>query len=271
MYYEVNRMTEPEGILPEKIIEWQSRLQTGESISTIAKTENRAYSVIARAIRVAEKRRFRHLTSVEREIVKQDYRDGLSITAISNKRNFPVGVVWYAVKKVAYNKRQKQVKEFRKNIQHLSDFDIGYLIGVIEGEGCLNINAEKDKEKIRYRCSLAISNCDKIMVDYIRNMLQANVYKNRIHLFRDLVHLHEDKPNWNKVYEFRLSDKMLLKELFAEIMPKMISKKEEAKILLEMLNEKDNQKKQALLIKLRKVKGTKNSKVNIPSEVIKLD
>ena len=252
------------GIKDEKIQEWIKRTNKGETISNIGKSENRAYSVIANAIRTYGKRKFRLLTTEERDKIKKDYKTGLSITDIMKKYDLNLGCIWYCIKKISYLNRQKNIKEFNDSLDKLSDFDIGYLIGIFEGEGCLNINCEKDENKIRYRVSLAVSNCDKRMVDFIRNKLKANISKNRIHNNRD--NKNKSVNNWLPIYEWKLCDKKLLEPLFNKLYPYMICKKKEVEYMLKFIQLTEDKEKQKLLIKFRKEKYKKNTKVKIPKE-----
>jgi hypothetical protein len=202
------------------------------------------------------KEQYKKVSKKIRKKIKNDYKKGITIDVITKKYNITLGVAWYIVKKVAEIKRNKEIENFKNRLNNLSEFDIGYLIGIIDGEGSLNITQEKE----RYRVSISISNCDKKIINWIKNKLRANILKNRLHIFRNKTY---QMKNWTKIYEWKLSDKKLLLPLLLLIKNRAVGKSKEITFMIDFLNTKCIDTKKKIISNFRKEKATKNKRVKL--------
>jgi hypothetical protein len=254
-----------EGITDEQIVRWNNAIKNGQTITQIAKAEQRAYKVVAWAIRNYGQRQFRQLTTAEREHIQALYREGQSISQITqyekDKSGACLGTIWRCVKKIAHNKRQTSITQFIKRIEQLTDRQRGYLAGIIDGEGCININKEKNRSTTRYRCSIAISNCDPTIIYWIKDTLLMNSHKNNIHVGKVRYHTRETHPKWSPTYEWRVSDKNLLRPLCEMLIQYSIGKQAELQQIIDFIDASSDNERQNTMKRLRDIKATKNTKV----------
>lgn len=238
-----------EGILDEEIILWKKDLESGLTISKISKKYNRDWTSVAKAIRRIGEREFRRLTTPEKIFIQAEYKKGLTIQQIAKNTKFSDGTIWRCVKKVVHNIKKKRINIIKKNINLLTEFEIGYIVGIIEGEGYIGITIDGD----RLRPKLSISNCDKRMVDYFNYKLGfGNVLTNK-----------RKKNNWTQIFSWSVQHKKNLLLLFEKIYPYMISKKEEIGLILSIIECKDANQKLLLFHEFQQIKRKKNSKVKL--------
>lgn len=60
------------------------------------------------------------------------------------------------------------------NQQPSSFFDKGWLAGIIDGEGCLQLAKQKYKDRFHYRPQISISNCNPLIIEKIREICIKN-------------------------------------------------------------------------------------------------
>lgn len=75
----------------------------------------------------------------------------------------------------------------------LSDTDLAYLAGLFDGEGSINAHLRDDKHCKLLRVNLALTNTNKDVIDWIREVLPgAGMYVR-----------HKDHPRWKPVYQLQ--------------------------------------------------------------------
>lgn len=60
------------------------------------------------------------------------------------------------------------------NQQLSSFFDKGWLAGIIDGEGCLQLAKQKYRDRLHYRPQISISNCNPLVIEKIREICIRN-------------------------------------------------------------------------------------------------
>ena len=60
------------------------------------------------------------------------------------------------------------------NQQPSSFFDKGWLAGIIDGEGCLQLAKQKYKDRFHYRPQISIRNCNPLIIEKIREICIKN-------------------------------------------------------------------------------------------------
>ena len=110
---------------------------------------------------------------------------------------------------------------------NLSEFELGYLAGFIDGEGSLIINKRekigyKGKKYIGYSAYIDLGNTNKECLEYVKNILgvTSGIYTNQM------------KGNRKIAYRLRIGYKQA-KPLIEQLKDKLIIKKEIAKIFLD--------------------------------------
>jgi len=239
-------------ITKKEVSNWNIDLKNGLILSEIAKKYNRRWATINRILREEDNETWRLMSKSERKELQELYKSGLSVQKIVKLKCLTFHTVYRILKKTTFNIRKKKIVNFTRVVNNFSDFDIGYLVGIIDGEGYLGMIQEKE----RLRPRLVISNCDKKIIDYILKILPDGRKKicSRSRL---------DKPNWTKLYTYWLSDKKLLQVLLEKLAPYMIGKKEEVELMLNSFNCNDKIKAHSIYKKFQEVKYIKNSKVKL--------
>jgi hypothetical protein len=247
--------------------QYMEEYSSGSTINEICNKYNVSFLTVTRMIRESGSQKWRNVTKLERAQLKSLYKLGYSIQRISNETGHSLSAVYNAISYFSRKKRIYDVSKFATRLKKLSQFDIGYIVGIFEGEGNIGIIHEKDKKTDRYRATITVANCSLTMVEYLRNKIQANIHKNMIHKNRlfSVVYTTENKKNWLPLYEWRLCDKKLLYELCLFLEPYMISKKREIVILKQfcMTDPKNIIERDRLYLEMKKVKSKKNTKVKV--------
>lgn len=110
--------------------------------------------------------------------------------------------------------------------------DLGYLAGIIDGEGCLNIytcNSLKKRRSWTY-CRLTINTTDENLRDWLKEKLDGGgINKER---------RKKPKPHHKQVYTFLIAAQKELLNLLYVIEPYLIIKKTKARECIEFLETK---------------------------------
>ncbi len=107
-------------------------------------------------------------------------------------------------------------------LKMLKEKELGYIAGIIDGEGTIHINRSKGRNgEVNYLYDLivAVSNCDKRMIDYLFYKFKGSVSKDK-------------RPFRRTCFRWLICSKQA--EIFlAIIYPYLICKKEEVDIAME--------------------------------------
>ena len=113
----------------------------------------------------------------------------------------------------------KPLRKQLTNWDNITELDLAYLAGIIDGEGCLNISKTR---KYRY-CRLTIANTDKSLMEWLVNKFGAGA-QNREHR-RSI----EERKNRKPCYIFLVSAQNELHELLIRVEKYLVIKKVKAR------------------------------------------
>lgn len=240
-----------EGITTEEFVNWQQDIANGLTITQIAKKYNRAYGVVRQRLRTEPTHN--KLTTKERDVIKQKFHNGQTVMQIARELNLPSTTISHTLKSVIRNKKTKELNELKTYLFTLTQFEIGYIVGIIEGEGCIYITKEED----RYRPRISIANVEKTMIQKIHQLLPFCAYS---------ITKRKDR-NWYPLHVVVLNHKKKIR-VFAEfIIPYMISKKREMELVLKSIN---TPKDKTIINELSELKYSKNHRVIIREKESKI-
>ncbi len=108
----------------------------------------------------------------------------------------------------------------------LKDSDLGYIAGIIDGEGCIYISGvnSKARQKRYHRVGLKVSSTDECLVRWLGEKLGSTHYEET----------HRDNPKWKDSWTWHLIGTPLLPILEAT-QPLMVIKKYQTQIAIEAL------------------------------------
>jgi len=109
----------------------------------------------------------------------------------------------------------------------LSDFEIGYIAGLVDGEGCIGIHKHTDnrgKSRLHY-LYVVVSNNNPKCLEFLKKNFNGWIIKRR------------QKENWNINYKWGLRSARA-RQLLEIIYPHLILKKEQALLGIEFDNNK---------------------------------
>ena len=113
-------------------------------------------------------------------------------------------------------------KKPRVSLKNWSDFDIGYLAGIIDGEGCLNLYNSRGYT----HCRLTINTTDKLLASWLKEKLGTggvNKEKRR-----------KPKPHHKQVYIFLMAAQADMFELLKWITPHL--SEQEFEVLISLMD-----------------------------------
>lgn len=233
-----------EGISEEEFTSWKKDIENGLTISQLCKKYDRDFSVIQHRLR--NEPSYKKLTTKQREEIKEKYRNGKTITELSKEYNINSSSICFTLKSLIRNKKNKEINRIKKKLNNLSLFEIGYIVGIIEGEGSIFISEENG----RYRPVISIANADKVMMNTLDNLLP---------FFRKSFIKRKNKK-WSDIHTIRLNNKKHIKELCNFLYPYMISKKKETELILKII---ENNKDKSVVKLLSEIKNKKNKNVKL--------
>ena len=127
--------------------------------------------------------------------------------------------------------------------------NIGYLAGLIDGEGC--ISAYYDKNNASPRIRVSVVNTDKKMIDWIKKYYGGYTHHRR---FR--------QDNWKDCYAWIINPSRKDKSLIESLIPLLITKKRQMKLVLEYIVSLNNHgEKTSKKVKRRRVEIYQRLKV----------
>lgn len=105
--------------------------------------------------------------------VKKLFQEGVPEKDIAIKFNCDYSTIWRMVKDLRVNKREKQIQEFKGRLNALSDYERGYIAGMLDGEGCILIHKVTTSKKAYegYATIVNISNQEKDILQFIYKKL----------------------------------------------------------------------------------------------------
>ena len=119
------------------------------------------------------------------------------------------------------------------NIEEISDSDLGYLAGLIDGEGSLGIGKSMQRGRCIFTPQIQMDNTDKkIMKKYIEILNKFGLDKKPTITKRNHIR------NWNDIYSVTIAKLTDIKSILESIKDVLVGKHERALILLEFVNKR---------------------------------
>lgn len=102
----------------------------------------------------------------------------------------------------------------------MNKYELAYFAGLMDGEGCFNINFNKKRNT--YQARLTMSNTNIAMIEWCRDKVGGKIYRRK----KYFIH-HKDKWEW-----MSWGDKEILKKLLQDMLPFLVGKQEQCKVLI---------------------------------------
>jgi predicted DNA-binding protein YlxM (UPF0122 family) len=185
-----------------------------------------------------DREKVKNLSKSRRKEIKDFYKTNWDIDKTAKEFNLSKSIIYYTIRKLLELKRKEELKSYKKRLDNLTDYEIGYIVGIIEGEGYLGIIKENNIKK-RYRLIVSIANRDIRIINKINELIGLEY---SIHTFKKLgkikdIH-NKNYQNWGEIFEWKTNDKKVISLLLKKLEPYMISKREEINIMLKLLKNK---------------------------------
>lgn len=119
----------------------------------------------------------------------------------------------------------------------LNDFDLGFIVAFIEGEGCIFINTVRRKKypnKIYHYPCISICNTDKELIEKVTKILGKKA---------DMVLRSTNNKKHKGIYQFSINKILDIYQILKTIEPHLISKKEQAKLVMEFIENRNKNRK----------------------------
>ena len=106
----------------------------------------------------------------------------------------------------------------------MTEFDLAYLAGIIDGEGCITIKVQKKprQNRLTYEVQIMVANTNLKLMDWLKERFDGNYYtinkKSQRHKTGYLWHFHKN-----------------IKEVLEGVLPYLVFKTEQAEIALKLL------------------------------------
>jgi hypothetical protein len=112
----------------------------------------------------------------------------------------------------------------------LSHFDVGYICGLIDGEGCIGVSRQKRKDsKDILRPYIHITNTNQEILSELKDAIGGSIQHQESH-----------NPREKDVYTLRLFNTKLVSETLAKIGDKLKLKKKQAELVREFCQSRMN-------------------------------
>lgn len=110
-------------------------------------------------------------------------------------------------------------------MENISNVDLSYMAGILDGEGCIEIiksNPKEHKISPNYKCRIRVSNCDKILINWLYSKFGGYRGNQR-----------DGRNNRRNQFYWGANDD-LAAEILRRTIQYMVIKKEQSKLLIEM-------------------------------------
>ena len=122
-----------------------------------------------------------------------------------------------------------QLKQFKENMEQLSEADKGYLAGLLDGEGSIGLYFVPNRQGITIMSRLTIvTNNDKYLIDYVANLIGKDVG-------RTFLYKATQKLTGISGWHVKISHRAFIEVFLSYIYPYLIAKKDRAMNLLRFL------------------------------------
>lgn len=167
-------------------------------------------------------------TSEQIEYLKEHYNNTSQEEMVRT-----LGRTWAAIleKGSRLKLRRAPISSWKKGTLTLTDLEIGYLAGLIDGEGSIGLTY--DKTRNRLTPCLAIYNTNQKIVEHCKEILKGGIIKS-----------YQIKPSRliptpkKRIFQIKFQSRWAILELLKLISPYLAGKKEQAELMIEYLSRK---------------------------------
>jgi hypothetical protein len=160
-----------------------------------------------------------------RTLYAAKYATGMSLQAIADECGVTTLAVRDGLRRAGVHHQQSRGLKVRLSLTQLA-----YIAGLVDGEGCIQIN-RRDNGK-RFGLYVSIDNTDRRMIEWLERTIQygfCTVQKKRA------------KANWNAGYRFVVQERYAA-DLLQRVKPYLVIKREQAEVALEFQARKITQR-----------------------------
>lgn len=230
-------------ILTKEIKEkWAKMDKEGVNRIEIAKQTGFNKSTVRKHLVELNGRKLINLANDNDNIVK-DFNKGMIVEEIAKKYKSSRSGIYHILYKTGTMEdiNENRIENFKKNLDKLTQYQIGYIAGIIDGEGSICIK-KSSKEKGIW-VGLSISNCNEKIIFISELIPEFSIYK-------------EDnkKKNikWKDGYKLVMQRREFIKIFLEKFSKYLILKKEVADYMINLIKEQDDNKKEELYLKIKK-------------------
>lgn len=115
----------------------------------------------------------------------------------------------------------------------MSERDLSYIAGIIDGEGCISIcstNPSKETQTPSHWCLINVTNTDYRLISYLQSYFKAGSISTR-----------KSKGNRKEAYSWVVNGSNAMR-VAEELLPYLLLKKEQAELLIELQKHKNLKK-----------------------------
>jgi hypothetical protein len=145
-----------------------------------------------------------------------------------------------------YERRDADFDEDKWFIKHLTEFQKGYLAGIIDGEGCISFTrSNRQTKKYVYRMQLCIVNTSPQLLSWLNEIFDGHCH----------INVHKRQPNHKRpVWSWTISGPRRTVRFLKEIEPYLVIKKQQVHLLMNGYVHLDDVERDKLFHEVRRLK-----------------
>lgn len=133
------------------------------------------WNVVKPIIKELKRNRLHRINSSTREAIRYDYPH-ISIKELAKKYGISTVSVYAHTRDIRKDRFRNKIFDLENSLNKLDDFQKGYLIAMLEGEGYIGV---EKRRKGGLAATLVISNTNKQIIDYLQSLLRGIIEKKK--------------------------------------------------------------------------------------------
>jgi len=162
-------------------------------------------------------------TNGEIDFLKENYAEGEKANLLANLPRRSWNTIQREAQRFGIRRKFRYLRAKKSVIPLLSDFQIGYIAGFIDGEGSLMIIRNNNRSEVNYTPIITVTNTNRKSIETISNWLKIGYITD-----------HSDNPNWAPCYSLRIQRIVDVWTLVDFIEPYLIVKRRQAQLVKEL-------------------------------------
>lgn len=114
----------------------------------------------------------------------------------------------------------------------MNDIELGWLVGIIDGEGSIGITRSKQKGRYIYTAQIQMANCDLRIMEKYRDLI------NSLGMSKKMQCECYTRKQWQPQYYINIQRQRDVKLLLETVIDHLVGKREQAEIVLEFVNKR---------------------------------